>query len=121
MLCILQGACEGMTYEEIQEEFPEEFAQRDKDKYHYRYSGGEVRSAVEGSGGGGGSLGLIRYRIKKKICQIRQWRNHSQVLVFVIKSYLIEFFYPLSDYNNLFCDVPVVLLLVDRCTMVFHF
>ena len=39
-LCI-QGVCEGLTYEEIQERFPEEFAQRDSDKYHYRYQGGE--------------------------------------------------------------------------------
>jgi broad specificity phosphatase PhoE len=36
-----QGVCEGLTYEEIQERFPEEFAQRDRDKYHYRYQGGE--------------------------------------------------------------------------------
>jgi broad specificity phosphatase PhoE/predicted kinase len=35
------GVCEGMTYEEIQEKFPEEFAMRDNDKYHYRYQGGE--------------------------------------------------------------------------------
>lgn len=38
----LQGVCEGMTYKEIQEQYPEEFAQRDADKYHYRYPGGEV-------------------------------------------------------------------------------
>ena len=39
-----QGVCEGMTYKEIQEKYPEEFAQRDADKYHYRYPGGEVLS-----------------------------------------------------------------------------
>ena len=38
----LQGICEGMTYEEIQETYPEEFSLRDADKYHYRYQGGEV-------------------------------------------------------------------------------
>ena len=38
----LQGICEGMTYEEIAEKFPEEFAKRDQDKYHYRYPTGEV-------------------------------------------------------------------------------
>ncbi len=32
-----------MTYEEIAEEYPQEFAERDSDKYHYRYPGGEVR------------------------------------------------------------------------------
>ncbi|XP_056158053.1 6-phosphofructo-2-kinase/fructose-2,6-bisphosphatase [Lampris incognitus] len=35
------GVCEEMTYEEIQENYPEEFALRDQDKYHYRYPKGE--------------------------------------------------------------------------------
>ncbi|KAG7493938.1 6-phosphofructo-2-kinase fructose-2,6-bisphosphatase 2-like isoform X1 [Solea senegalensis] len=35
------GVCEEMTYELIQKTFPEEFALRDQDKYHYRYPGGE--------------------------------------------------------------------------------
>lgn len=37
-----QGICEGMTYEEIQEQYPQDFADRDQDKYHYRYPSGEV-------------------------------------------------------------------------------
>ncbi|XP_041429154.1 6-phosphofructo-2-kinase/fructose-2,6-bisphosphatase isoform X3 [Xenopus laevis] len=36
-----QGVCEELTYEEIQENFPEEFALRDQDKYRYRYPKGE--------------------------------------------------------------------------------
>ncbi|XP_016049651.2 6-phosphofructo-2-kinase/fructose-2,6-bisphosphatase 1 isoform X5 [Erinaceus europaeus] len=36
-----QGVCEEMTYEEIQEHYPEEFALRDQDKYRYRYPKGE--------------------------------------------------------------------------------
>ncbi|KAG9477817.1 hypothetical protein GDO78_013019 [Eleutherodactylus coqui] len=36
------GVCEEMTYEEIQEHFPEEFALRDQDKYRYRYPKGEL-------------------------------------------------------------------------------
>lgn len=40
---LLQGVCEEMSYEEIQENFPEEFALRDQDKYRYRYPKGEVR------------------------------------------------------------------------------
>jgi broad specificity phosphatase PhoE/adenylylsulfate kinase-like enzyme len=35
------GICEGLTYEEIQERYPEQFAIRDQDKYHYRYPSGE--------------------------------------------------------------------------------
>ncbi|KAJ8016969.1 hypothetical protein DPEC_G00012910 [Dallia pectoralis] len=35
------GVCEELTYEEIQEQHPEEFALRDQDKYRYRYPMGE--------------------------------------------------------------------------------
>ncbi|XP_069499666.1 6-phosphofructo-2-kinase/fructose-2,6-bisphosphatase 4 isoform X5 [Ambystoma mexicanum] len=35
------GVCEEMRYEEIQENFPLEFALRDQDKYRYRYPKGE--------------------------------------------------------------------------------
>jgi len=31
-----------MTYREIEQTYPEEFAMRDDDKYYYRYPGGEV-------------------------------------------------------------------------------
>lgn len=41
-----QGVCEEMTYEEIQENYPEEFALRDQDKYRYRYPKGEVRKEM---------------------------------------------------------------------------
>lgn len=44
LLC--KGVCEELTYEEIQENFPEEFAMRDQDKYRYRYPKGEVRGAL---------------------------------------------------------------------------
>jgi broad specificity phosphatase PhoE len=35
------GICEGLTYREIAERYPEEFAARDQSKYYYRYPGGE--------------------------------------------------------------------------------
>ncbi|XP_061770212.1 6-phosphofructo-2-kinase/fructose-2,6-bisphosphatase 3 isoform X2 [Nerophis ophidion] len=35
------GVCEEMTYDEVKEKFPEEFALRDEDKYYYRYPAGE--------------------------------------------------------------------------------
>ncbi|XP_048877706.1 6-phosphofructo-2-kinase/fructose-2,6-bisphosphatase-like isoform X1 [Brienomyrus brachyistius] len=35
------GVCEEMMYEEIQANYPEEFALRDQDKYRYRYPKGE--------------------------------------------------------------------------------
>lgn len=33
-----------MTYKMIEEQYPEEFAMRNQDKYHYRYTGGEVKA-----------------------------------------------------------------------------
>ena len=45
-LCLFsKGICEGMSYQDIQKNFPEEFALRDADKYHYRYPTGEVRTS----------------------------------------------------------------------------
>jgi hypothetical protein len=38
---ICAGSCDGMTYEEIEEQFPEEFARRSEDKLAYRYPRGE--------------------------------------------------------------------------------
>ncbi|RMZ98015.1 6-phosphofructo-2-kinase fructose-2-6-bisphosphatase-like isoform X1, partial [Brachionus plicatilis] len=38
---IYAGICEEMTYEEIASKYPDEFAMRDQDKYHYRYPNGE--------------------------------------------------------------------------------
>ncbi|XP_053544339.1 6-phosphofructo-2-kinase/fructose-2,6-bisphosphatase 3 isoform X2 [Ictalurus punctatus] len=35
------GVCEEMTYEEMRERYPDEFALRDQDKYYYRYPTGE--------------------------------------------------------------------------------
>lgn len=35
------GVCDGMTYEEIEETYPDDFRARDDDKYEYRYRGGE--------------------------------------------------------------------------------
>ncbi|KAB5546686.1 hypothetical protein PHYPO_G00074870 [Pangasianodon hypophthalmus] len=35
------GICEEMSYDMIKEKYPDEFAMRDQDKYHYRYPGGE--------------------------------------------------------------------------------
>jgi len=35
------GVCDGMTYEEIEKAYPEDFANRDDDKFNYRYRGGE--------------------------------------------------------------------------------
>lgn len=40
------GACESMTYAEIQAKMPLEFAERSRDKYHWRYPRGESYADV---------------------------------------------------------------------------
>ncbi|KAI9661555.1 MAG: Fructose-2,6-bisphosphatase [Trizodia sp. TS-e1964] len=35
------GVCDGLTYAEIEQLYPEDFRARDNDKYNYRYRGGE--------------------------------------------------------------------------------
>ena len=35
------GVCDGLTYQEIADRYPEDFQARDDDKYNYRYRGGE--------------------------------------------------------------------------------
>jgi 6-phosphofructo-2-kinase/fructose-2,6-biphosphatase 2 len=35
------GSCDGLTYDEIAEQFPEDFKARDDNKFEYRYPGGE--------------------------------------------------------------------------------
>ncbi|AWU73616.1 uncharacterized protein C5L36_0A02200 [Pichia kudriavzevii] len=35
------GSCDGLTYEEIAEKFPDDFKARDDNKFEYRYPGGE--------------------------------------------------------------------------------
>ena len=37
----MQGICEEMTYEQIESKHPDEFKNRDLDKFHYRYPRGE--------------------------------------------------------------------------------
>ncbi|KAI8895770.1 histidine phosphatase superfamily [Globomyces pollinis-pini] len=35
------GLCDGLTYEEIEKQYPLDFIERDNDKFNYRYHGGE--------------------------------------------------------------------------------
>ncbi|KHJ41117.1 TIGR00269 family protein [Trichuris suis] len=40
------GICEGLTYAEVLERYPEQFHLRDQDKFHYRYPSGEVKISL---------------------------------------------------------------------------
>ena len=46
-LFLTKGVCEELTYEEIQQNLPQEFALRDQDKYRYRYPKGEVSAPLK--------------------------------------------------------------------------
>ncbi|KAJ2771711.1 Fructose-2,6-bisphosphatase, partial [Coemansia nantahalensis] len=35
------GLCDGLTYEDVEREYPEEYAMRDENKFEFRYRGGE--------------------------------------------------------------------------------
>ncbi|KAJ1736494.1 Fructose-2,6-bisphosphatase [Coemansia sp. Benny D160-2] len=35
------GLCDGLTYEDVEQEYPEEYAMRDENKFEFRYRGGE--------------------------------------------------------------------------------
>lgn len=47
MCTCVQGVCEELMYEEIQQRHPLEFALRDQDKYRYRYPKGEVSTGMD--------------------------------------------------------------------------
>ncbi|KAJ5928068.1 6-phosphofructo-2-kinase 1 [Penicillium verhagenii] len=59
------GRMEGMTYKEIQEQFPEEYAHRKKDKLFYRYPGP----------GGEGYLDIIN-RLRAVIVEVERTTDH---------------------------------------------
>lgn len=53
------GVCDGMTYKEIEQVFPEEFARRQEDKLAYRYPRGTTRQSH--------LLGCIAWRVTNHI------------------------------------------------------
>ncbi|KAJ1861422.1 6-phosphofructo-2-kinase, partial [Coemansia sp. RSA 2703] len=66
---IYAGRCEGMTYEEIATQFPEEFEARQLDKFYYRYPGI-----------GGESYADVVLRLQQVIVELERIR-HSVLLV----------------------------------------
>ncbi|KAI8320720.1 bifunctional 6-phosphofructo-2-kinase/fructose-2,6-bisphosphate 2-phosphatase [Martensiomyces pterosporus] len=66
---IYAGKCEGMTYEEIAKEYPEEFEARQLDKFYYRYPGI-----------GGESYADVVLRLQQVIVELERIR-HSVLLV----------------------------------------
>lgn len=99
------GVCDGMTYEEIavslislfvstgttyikqQEQYPEDFARRDEDKFNYRYRGGEVRREILSTdyvlGSFGLTLALQSYRdlVLRLEPVIMELERHENILI----------------------------------------
>lgn len=61
------GVCEGLTYEEIEARYPRDFAARDRDKFHYRYRGGE-------------SYADLVNRLEPIIMELER-RRHARILI----------------------------------------
>ena len=116
-LSALQGVCEEMMYEEIQENFPLEFALRDQDKYRYRYPKGEVRCVFEHV-----SVHMCDYKYFGGILSYLRKNNFSCSQIIIFKSVNITgskfkpFFFVVTNcsqnsvhYFMHVCDLPLVL------------
>ena len=73
---ILSGDFDGMTYEEIADSYPIEFAERDQDKLRYRYPGGE--SYVD---------------VCKRLCEVLPIMNKSNNLLVVSHQAVVRCIY----------------------------
>ncbi|KAJ5090355.1 6-phosphofructo-2-kinase 1 [Penicillium argentinense] len=94
------GIMEGMTYKEIQEQYPEEYAHRKKDKLFYRYPGP----------GGEGYLDIIN-RLRTVIVEVERTTDH--VLLVSHRStarVLLSYFRGLKRDEVADLDVPMGML-----------
>lgn len=94
------GIMEGMTYKEIQDQYPEEYAHRKKDKLYYRYPGP----------GGEGYLDIIN-RLRTVIVEVERTTDH--VLLVSHRStarVLLAYFRGLKRDQVADLDVPMGML-----------
>ncbi|KIJ06096.1 fructose-2,6-bisphosphate 2-phosphatase [Paxillus involutus ATCC 200175] len=88
------GVCDGMTYEEIEQEYPEDFANRDEDKFNYRYRGGE-------------SYRDVVVRLEPVIMELERQEN---ILIFghqAILRCLYAYFHDLPQANLPYIKIPL--------------
>ncbi|ODQ83226.1 hypothetical protein BABINDRAFT_170204 [Babjeviella inositovora NRRL Y-12698] len=99
------GVCEGMTYKEIQSEYPAEFEARIKDKLAYRYPGV----------GGESYLDVIN-RVKPLINEIERTKNHVLIVTHrVVARVLLAYFLNLHKSIIGLLDVPLHSLYCLEC------
>uniref|UniRef100_A0AAX7SH53 6-phosphofructo-2-kinase domain-containing protein n=1 Tax=Astatotilapia calliptera TaxID=8154 RepID=A0AAX7SH53_ASTCA len=94
------GVCEELTYEEIQENFPEEFALRDQDKYRYRYPKGE-------------SYEDLVHRLEPVIMELERQENVLVICHQAVMRCLLAYFLdkPADELPYLRCPLHTVLKL----------
>uniref|UniRef100_A0A671UW58 6-phosphofructo-2-kinase/fructose-2,6-biphosphatase 1 n=1 Tax=Sparus aurata TaxID=8175 RepID=A0A671UW58_SPAAU len=94
------GVCEELTYEEIQENLPEEFALRDQDKYRYRYPKGE-------------SYEDLVHRLEPVIMELERQENVLVVCHQAVMRCLLAYFLdkPADELPYLRCPLHTVLKL----------
>ncbi|KAE8307636.1 6-phosphofructo-2-kinase-domain-containing protein [Aspergillus transmontanensis] len=94
------GKMEGMTYEEIREKFPDEYATRKRDKLYYRYPGP----------GGEGYLDVIN-RLRTVIVEVERMTDHVLLVTHrAVARVLLAYFKGLKCDEVTDLDVPLGML-----------
>ncbi|XP_017893458.1 6-phosphofructo-2-kinase/fructose-2,6-bisphosphatase-like isoform X1 [Ceratina calcarata] len=88
------GVCEGLSYEEMQEHFPQEFAWRDQDKLRYRYPWGE-------------SYMDAMQRVEPVIAELQRSNNILVVSHQAVLRCIIGFFLDKKPEELPYMDVPL--------------
>lgn len=82
------GECDGLTPEEIQRRYPEEFELRRQDKLHYRYRGN-----------GGESYLDVVFRLQGVIVEIERLQTHILLIAHrVVARILLAYYLNLSHH-----------------------
>lgn len=94
------GKMEGMTYEEIREKYPDDYATRKKDKLYYRYPGP----------GGEGYLDVIN-RLRTVIVEVERMTDHVLLVTHrAVARVLLAYFLGLKRNEVADLDVPLGML-----------
>ncbi|GAA5949104.1 hypothetical protein JCM10213_007092 [Rhodosporidiobolus nylandii] len=88
------GVCDGMTYEEIEEFYPEDYNARDDDKFNYRYRGGE-------------SYRDVVIRLEPVILELERQENILVVCHQAVLRCLYAYFHNLSQEELPYIKIPL--------------
>ncbi|GJN88679.1 hypothetical protein Rhopal_001645-T1 [Rhodotorula paludigena] len=88
------GVCDGMTYEEIEQYYPEDYNARDDDKFNYRYRGGE-------------SYRDVVIRLEPVILELERQENILVVCHQAVLRCLYAYFHNLSQEELPYIKIPL--------------